>query len=662
MGKTVRSQYAIGTVVHRIRPSYLFAPTRAMTDSPPSENLPIQILICDTDVIFRSGLRLWLEQQDGLRVVADTGDGAIARQILQERAAAPAAAVSENAAIDLVVLGLPPLTDLAAELALCRDIAVAYPTLPVLGLDAIAQPVRQIAVQQAGGRGYGPKGGSPSDLVITIRRLVRGQAVWMALPDSALQASDRPVPSNVQPAPRHPVLAFFRRDLRQSGIRQIDAKLTELTHQLLYANLPPLDRAIVEGQCRELRAARWVVNRLLATPSLPPEPGVVETSAEEAQTGRSPVSPARPAAAARSGSPSPPPRSGGSRPSSDGQIDRATTALSAPAPEGSLVEAGVQAVLLDALTTKLQSPLRNQSDRPLEIDILKEERKRELLYLVLRKLVTLLDDLRYSQIQLQQVAERRSQLLVDLWRSALTDFFGKYYVVQVENLELEVVNILSQDAPAVQAAILDRIPAAEDLVLHLLFRGPLLVDGVPQAAGTPEAIARAEALLDNLVIQVANGVIQPLLNRLADVETIKQNFYDRRLISSRDIARFRNDLAWQYRRDRLVTEPIDIFESQYRLLVFQGLGIKTTTIYAPRRQELDQLTGIPFLVTIALEFRDAVSPRLRAVLSFLGSGVIYVLTDVLGRGIGLIGRGIIKGIGSAWQDVRLGREGDRRRS
>ncbi|MGF1497596.1 MAG: DUF3685 domain-containing protein, partial [Elainellaceae cyanobacterium] len=340
----------------------------------------------------------------------------------------------------------------------------------------------------------------------------------------------------------------------------------------------------------------------------------------------------------------------------------ATAALANPSPDGTLVEAGVQAVLLDALTTKLQSPLRNQSDRPLEIDILKEERKRELLYLVLRKLVALLDELRYSQIQPRQVAERRSQLLLDLWRSALTDFFGKYYVVQVENLELEVVNILGQDAEVVQAAILDRIPAAEDLLIHLLFREPLLVDGVPHAAGTPEAIARAEALLDNLIVQTANAVIQPLLNRLADVETIKQNFYDRRLISSRDIAKFRNDLAWKYRLDRLVTEPTDIFESQYRLLIFQGLGIKATTIYAPRRQELDQLTGIPFFVTIALEFRDAVSPRLRAILAFLGSGVIYVLTDVLGRGIGLIGRGIIKGIGSAWQDARLGREGDRRRS
>ncbi|HEY9762745.1 MAG TPA: DUF3685 domain-containing protein, partial [Trichocoleus sp.] len=56
--------------------------------------------------------------------------------------------------------------------------------------------------------------------------------------------------------------------------------------------------------------------------------------------------------------------------------------------------------------------------------------------------------------------------------------------------------------------------------------------------------------------------------------------------------------------------------------------------------------------TLAIEARDAIAPRLRATLSFLGSGLVYVLTDLVGRGLGLIGRGIIKGVGSAWSDPR----------
>jgi hypothetical protein len=43
----------------------------------------------------------------------------------------------------------------------------------------------------------------------------------------------------------------------------------------------------------------------------------------------------------------------------------------------------------------------------------------------------------------------------------------------------------------------------------------------------------------------------------------------------------------------------------------------------------------------------------------VGSGLVYVLTEVVGRGIGLVGRGILQGIGSAWQDTKISRDSDR---
>ncbi|PMB02802.1 regulator, partial [Fischerella thermalis CCMEE 5328] len=127
---------------------------------------------------------------------------------------------------------------------------------------------------------------------------------------------------------------------------------------------------------------------------------------------------------------------------------------------------------------------------------------------------------------------------------------------------------------------------------------------------------------------------------------IKQNFYDRKLISTREIERFRNSLSWKYRIKNLVTEPKAIFESRYDLFVFAPRGIAKTSIYAPRRQELAELSGIRLLVTLGLEFGDAIAPRLQSLLSFLGSGVVFVLTKIVGRGLGLIVRGILQGIGS----------------
>lgn len=56
------------------------------------------------------------------------------------------------------------------------------------------------------------------------------------------------------------------------------------------------------------------------------------------------------------------------------------------------------------------------------------------------------------------------------------------------------------------------------------------------------------------------------------------------------------------------------------------------------------------MVTLALETRDAIAPRLRTAFSFVGSSVVYVLTEVLGRGIGLVGRGVLKGVGNIRQE------------
>ncbi|HBY78700.1 MAG TPA: DUF3685 domain-containing protein, partial [Cyanobacteria bacterium UBA11148] len=55
----------------------------------------------------------------------------------------------------------------------------------------------------------------------------------------------------------------------------------------------------------------------------------------------------------------------------------------------------------------------------------------------------------------------------------------------------------------------------------------------------------------------------------------------------------------------------------------------------------------------------AIAPRLRGTVAWVGQGVVYILTQVLGRGIGLIVRGVIQGVGSALQDTRLGKDGER---
>jgi hypothetical protein len=141
-------------------------------------------------------------------------------------------------------------------------------------------------------------------------------------------------------------------------------------------------------------------------------------------------------------------------------------------------------------------------------------------------------------------------------------------------------------------------------------------------------------------------VVQPILNRYGDREALKLALFDRRWLPTREVERFRNDLAWKYRVQRWIDDPKAIYESRHWLLTASDRGIVALAIYAPRNQEWRNLGGVPLVVTLSIEARDAIAPRVRATATLAGRGVMLLL-QAIGRGIGFIGRGIIQGLGDA---------------
>jgi hypothetical protein len=112
-----------------------------------------------------------------------------------------------------------------------------------------------------------------------------------------------------------------------------------------------------------------------------------------------------------------------------------------------------------------------------------------------------------------------------------------------------------------------------------------------------------------------------ILNNFSESERVKQKLYRSEFLIARKLAKIRNELSWKYRRKKYWQEPKDIFESQYQLFHYSEGQIKSLAIYSPRQEELNSLTGIPWLVSIALELRDSLSPRLRAFFRVVGKGV-----------------------------------------
>ncbi|HEY9704652.1 MAG TPA: DUF3685 domain-containing protein, partial [Allocoleopsis sp.] len=205
------------------------------------------------------------------------------------------------------------------------------------------------------------------------------------------------------------------------------------------------------------------------------------------------------------------------------------------------------------------------------------------------------------------------------------------------------------DTEFVKEYFLDKIPFVIELFTYLLFENCLLIDNISYSKDTREAKQRVRIILQNLIITMANGVVQPLLNNFVDLEIIKQNFYQPELSSYRTITKLRNNLSWQYSLQKYILEPTAIFESKYNVIICAEKGLITTCIYASRSGELKQLKGIQLIVTLVLEIRDAIAPTFKSFITFTGKGIVFLLTQIIGKGLGLIGKGIIQGIGNSFK-------------
>jgi len=599
-----------------------------------------RLLLVDADRIFRMGMRTWLAQFPDLEVVAEMDALIDALGILQGDNDLDLIILDLNLDLKNSALGKP---DRRSGLDLCQGLKSTYPKLPILLLSSPQAPELVETALLNGIEGYCLKGTSPDQLITAIRLVASGNRYFG---DRNLLSIDRTNQTTrlVQNFSEQTVVAIVKRNFYLSGMRRIDLVLNEVKANLADTNHDQISdriaKIVLAGQARELQAARWLVDRLWGQKSIPviisenptSNPNVNEefTSPNLENIENIEIS------------------------------DRKTDTSQSRSDEKLRSNAlAIQASLWDNTVKKLQSSLLNLSKNPLEIDVLKDSKKRELLYITLRQIEKSITDLRFSQIQPLQLESQISDILKNIWQESVINFFGKYYIISnITNLdfavdsEVNVVDVLLDDITVVKTEFLDKIPHVDNLLSHLLFGTELVVDNSSNPIGTTEAMQRGGLILDNLIIQIANAVIQPLLNNFADSEEIKQNFYRYNLLATREIERFRNDLSWKYRLEKYITDPQLIFESRHILLAFTDYGIKRVSIYTPRNQELQQLEGVQLAVTLVLELQDAIAPRLKSAITFIGSGFIYVLTNVIGRGIGLIGRGVVQGIGTAWQDSR----------
>ncbi|MCP9783875.1 DUF3685 domain-containing protein [Cyanobium sp. WKJ7-Wakatipu] len=301
---------------------------------------------------------------------------------------------------------------------------------------------------------------------------------------------------------------------------------------------------------------------------------------------------------------------------------------------------GIWRAIRQRLEAGSGAELSNQSGQLLALEGLSPERRRDLLLALLSQVDSLRQRLLDDPAPLQQ---RWEQWQPELRQQAMRSLVNSYVQLPCEGSLLPVADSLLRSSDLTGRD--PELPEAQPMLASLVRAQPLLVDGQLLAADEPRAVLYLELLLSNWLVRSAELVSAELLASCASWPELRRYLLQPELLATRNLERLRNQLNAQLRWSSWVERPISLYESRRRLYCLRDGAIRCQELTEPRDAELRQLGWLQQLVTLALESRDALAPQVQGLLRGLGDLVVVLLTRVLGRAIGLVGRGIAQGMG-----------------
>jgi DNA-binding NarL/FixJ family response regulator len=137
--------------------------------------MALKILLVEDDELFRLGLRMRLQQEASIEIVAEAEDGEQAVEL------------ANRYVLDLVLLdvGLPGIGGIEA----CRQIKQQHPNLPVLVLTSRSEKPLIARLIAAGAQGYCLKGIASESLILALRSVAAGASWWDRTATGEIQAA-----------------------------------------------------------------------------------------------------------------------------------------------------------------------------------------------------------------------------------------------------------------------------------------------------------------------------------------------------------------------------------------------------------------------------------------------------------------------------------------
>ncbi|BEV36530.1 DUF3685 domain-containing protein [Synechococcus sp. M16CYN] len=395
----------------------------------------------------------------------------------------------------------------------------------------------------------------------------------------------------------------FGQSLLVSGLRQINNELRSIEAMLNPSLSQPLLRLLLEGRSRELRSAREVLLVLW---------GPLRFGFEDTLPARQPLS--------------------------RGPAQLEQTAITLRGCNATAIWEAIR----ERLDGSVQAGLSNATGRLLAIEGLHPERRRELLLALLQQLDRVLIHLR----TMDHAADLHAmwvQLQLELRQRAITAMVGSYVQIPRDGELRPVVAVLLEQADL--SGDDGELLSSLAMLAPLLVDQPVLVNGQLLPSYDPRALLQMETLVSNWLVRTAELIGSELLESCGRWPELRRYLLCDPLLATRELDRLRNRLNTQMRWSDWIERPIQLYESRRMLFQLRQGRIEPLQLTEPRDQELNQLGWWQRQVALLLEIRDALAPQVQVLVRRFGDLAAVFLTQVLGRAIGLVSRGMAQGMG-----------------
>ncbi|MEL0339634.1 MAG: DUF3685 domain-containing protein [Synechococcus sp.] len=385
--------------------------------------------------------------------------------------------------------------------------------------------------------------------------------------------------------------------LLSSGVDQIERELEQINGVLQLAPIHPLQRFVLEGRRRELRMAREVLHMLW---------------------GQEPI-----------------PQAQASAPAEPLQIVLANR-------KGLTVLHTVEERLAHAVASLDEA----QASPLLALEALLPERRRQLFEALLLEFRLLVERLQDNPKLASSLWSGQQPLLR---QRALQQLVGAYTQLPREGALVHLGDALvsSSDLQQEDPELADLLPS----LLALIEGRPLLIDGGLQAPDEPAALLHLQRLVSNWLIRNGELISRELLNNCSGWPELRRAVLLPDLLATRQLDQLRNRINSAERWHTLVERPLAIYESRRLLFDIQAGRVEPTMVCDLRDAELRQLSWWQQAFTLLLEARDALAPQVELLINRVGGLMVLLLTRVVGRAIGLVGRGVMQGLGQGLQNA-----------